>query len=103
MKIRVLVVDDSTFFRKQLTKIIEADPDLEVAGTAINGKDARDYILDTSFLGEGTWKVEAFRDAADAAVEATHYVHETGNSVKAGTKLFYRMAPGGGFIVRFSK
>ena len=70
---------------------------------AINGKDARDYILDTSFLGEGTWKVEAFRDAADAAVEATHYVHETGNSVKAGTKLFYRMAPGGGFIVRFSK
>ena len=42
MKIRVLVVDDSTFFRKQLTKIIEADPDLEVAGTAINGKDGID-------------------------------------------------------------
>ena len=30
MKIRVLVVDDSTFFRKQLTKIIEADPDTTV-------------------------------------------------------------------------
>ena len=42
MKIRVLVVDDSTFFRKQLTKIIEADPDLEVAGTAVNGKDGID-------------------------------------------------------------
>ena len=70
---------------------------------AINNKDARTYVLDTSFLGEGTWKVEAFRDAEDAATAPQHYVHETGNAVRAGEKLVYRMAPGGGFVVRFSK
>ena len=70
---------------------------------AINGKDARNYVLDTSFLGEGVWKTEVFRDAADADAEPTHYVHEQGNTVRAGTKLFYRLAQGGGFIVRFSK
>ena len=70
---------------------------------AITNKDGRDFVLDTSFLGTGEWKVEAFRDAADADRNPTKYVHEQGNAVKAGTKLFYRMAPGGGFVVRFSK
>lgn len=40
MAIRVLVVDDSSFFRRRLTEIIAADPDLVVAGTANNGKEA---------------------------------------------------------------
>ena len=70
---------------------------------AITDAKPRDFVLDTSFLGDGTWKVEAFRDAADADVRPTHYVHETGATIKAGTKLFYRMAPGGGFVVKFSK
>lgn len=37
-KIRVLVVDDSVVIRKLLTDILGADPDIELAGTAPNGK-----------------------------------------------------------------
>ena len=63
---------------------------------------ARDFTLDTAFLGEGTWKAEIFRDGADADKNGASYVHET-TSVKAGRKLDFRMAAGGGFVVRFSK
>jgi len=40
MSIKVLVVDDSSFFRRRLTEIIAADPELVVIGTANNGKEA---------------------------------------------------------------
>lgn len=70
---------------------------------AINSKDAREFVLDTSFLGTGTWTVETFRDADDAATVPTHYVHEKGGTIVAGSKLNLRMAPGGGFIIRFAK
>jgi two-component system chemotaxis response regulator CheB len=40
MSIKVLVVDDSSFFRRRLTEIIAADPELIVIGTANNGKEA---------------------------------------------------------------
>lgn len=40
MVLKVLIVDDSTFFRKRLTEIIENDKDLELVGEALNGKDA---------------------------------------------------------------
>lgn len=40
MSIRVLVVDDSAFMRKLISEIINAEPDMEVAATARNGKDA---------------------------------------------------------------
>ena len=39
-KIRVLIVDDSAFMRKVLTSIISADPQLEIAGEAREGRDA---------------------------------------------------------------
>src|SRR5262245_42091259 len=39
-KIRVLVVDDSAFMRKVLLSIISADPTLEVAGEARDGREA---------------------------------------------------------------
>lgn len=39
-KIRVLIVDDSAFMRKVLQSIIIADPQLEVAGEARDGRDA---------------------------------------------------------------
>ena len=70
---------------------------------AINSKDARDFTLDTSFLGEGVWTAETFRDAADADTVPTHFVHEKEKTVKAGDKLDFRMARGGGFIVKFTK
>lgn len=40
MPINVLVVDDSSFFRRRVSEIIEQDPDLHVIDTAVNGKDA---------------------------------------------------------------
>jgi two-component system chemotaxis response regulator CheB len=40
MSIRVLVVDDSSFFRRRLTEILAADTELLVVGTANNGKEA---------------------------------------------------------------
>lgn len=40
MAIKILVVDDSAFMRKMITEIINAQSDLEVVGTARNGRDA---------------------------------------------------------------
>lgn len=70
---------------------------------ALNDSKAREFVLDTSFLCSGAWKAEVFRDTSTSDIEPTEYVHETGITVNAGAKFTYRMAPGGGFIVRFSK
>ena len=43
-KIRVLVVDDSAFVRRALTKILEHDPRIEVIGTAWDGREAIEKI-----------------------------------------------------------
>ncbi|CAM3890458.1 protein-glutamate methylesterase/protein-glutamine glutaminase [Rheinheimera salexigens] len=40
MTIRVLVVDDSSFFRRRLTEILAIDPAIEVIDTAVNGREA---------------------------------------------------------------
>jgi len=40
MAIRVLIVDDSGFFRRRLTEILSSDPQIEVIDTAVDGKDA---------------------------------------------------------------
>ncbi len=45
MAIRVLIVDDSTFFRKRLTEIISGDPALEVCGEAKDGKEGVDMVI----------------------------------------------------------
>lgn len=42
MGIKVLVVDDSGFFRRRLSELINADPRLTVVGTAANGQEAID-------------------------------------------------------------
>jgi two-component system chemotaxis response regulator CheB len=39
-KIKVLVVDDSSLVRKIITDILEKEEDIEVVGTANNGKTA---------------------------------------------------------------
>ena len=68
----------------------------------LTNAEARDFTLETGFLGAGEWKAEIFRDAADADVQPTHYVHET-KTVAAGAKLAFRLAKGGGFVVRFTR
>jgi len=40
MPVRVLVVDDSSFFRRQIEKLLSSDPELEVIGSASNGQEA---------------------------------------------------------------
>lgn len=44
--IRVLVVDDSAFSRVTISRMIDADPDLEVVGTAVNGEEAIRLAVD---------------------------------------------------------
>lgn len=44
MPIKVLVVDDSSFFRRRLSEILTLDPDLEVIETASNGRDALEKV-----------------------------------------------------------
>lgn len=44
MTIRVLVVDDSSFFRRRVSEILGQDPLLEVVDTAANGKEAIDKV-----------------------------------------------------------
>jgi len=45
MTIRVLVVDDSGFFRRRLTEILNSDPQIEVVESAVDGKDAVSKVL----------------------------------------------------------
>ena len=43
-KIRVLIVDDAAFMVKAIKGILDADPDIEVVGTARNGEEALEQI-----------------------------------------------------------
>lgn len=45
MAVKVLVVDDSGFFRRRVSEILSADPNIQVVGTATNGKEAIDQAL----------------------------------------------------------
>lgn len=40
MAVRVLVVDDSSFFRRRVTEMLSSDPRIEVIGTAADGAEA---------------------------------------------------------------
>ncbi|MGN1394152.1 MAG: chemotaxis response regulator protein-glutamate methylesterase [Succinivibrionaceae bacterium] len=44
MVYKVLVVDDSTFFRKRLAEIIQQDSELELVGQASDGKESLDMV-----------------------------------------------------------
>lgn len=45
MAVKVLVVDDSSFFRRRVSEIINQDPALEVIDTAQNGREAVDKAI----------------------------------------------------------
>lgn len=45
MAVKVLIVDDSSFFRRRVSEIVSIDPMLQVVGTAVNGKEAVEKTL----------------------------------------------------------
>ncbi|MCW3150324.1 chemotaxis response regulator protein-glutamate methylesterase [Stutzerimonas stutzeri] len=45
MAVKVLVVDDSGFFRRRVSEILSSDPGIQVVGTATNGREAIDQVL----------------------------------------------------------
>lgn len=45
MAVKVLVVDDSGFFRRRVSEILSADPNIQIVGTATNGKEAIEQAL----------------------------------------------------------
>ena len=63
--------------------------------------DGRTCEFDTSFLGGGEWSMESFRDSLRQGDPPTSYLHET-TSVRAGDRLSFKMARGGGFVARFA-
>ena len=67
---------------------------------AINSWEPCETEIDTAFLGEGKWKIEFFKDGANADRDATDYV-KAFETVKAGEKIKVTLASGGGWIARF--
>jgi two-component system chemotaxis response regulator CheB len=45
MAVKVLVVDDSGFFRRRVSEILASDSTIQVVGTATNGRDAIDQAI----------------------------------------------------------
>ena len=45
MAVKVLVVDDSGFFRRRVSEILASDSTIQVIGTATNGRDAIDQAI----------------------------------------------------------
>lgn len=69
---------------------------------ALTNWDARDLVLDLSFLDEGNYKVELFKDGINADRAARDYKKEI-ISLPADRKLKIHMAPGGGFAAKIYK
>ena len=71
-----------------------------VAG--ITNAEGRYCTFDTSFLSDGSWTMEIFKDANDSDENGTSYSH-TRLGMRRGESMVVRMAPGGGFVARFTK
>ncbi|MDR2813190.1 MAG: glycoside hydrolase family 97 protein [Prevotellaceae bacterium] len=66
------------------------------------GWKARSVEVDLSFLGEGSFAAEIFRDGVNADRAARDYVKET-IDIPAAKKITVRMAPGGGYALKIFK
>ena len=69
---------------------------------SLTGWDARDMDIDLSFLGEGHWTMEIFRDGINADRAARDFSHEVAD-VPADRHVKIHMAPGGGWVARISR
>ncbi len=69
---------------------------------AINGWEPMNLMLDLSFLGEGSYRLDVFRDGANAHRAARDYRRETIIVNEPKTPLFH-LAPGGGWAARITR
>lgn len=69
---------------------------------AINNWDVRTFKLDLSFLGEGSFQAEIFKDGANADKVAQDYKREV-IAVPDNREIMVTMAPGGGFAMKIKK
>ncbi|NDV59240.1 glycoside hydrolase family 97 protein [Bacteroides sp. 519] len=64
--------------------------------------DARTLQLDLSFLGEGNWQAEVFKDGKNANRIASDYKKEM-ISIPANRQLTIEMKQGGGYVMKITK
>jgi alpha-glucosidase len=83
-----------------VTQRVAANGELWVG--AMTDWTAREVPLDLAFLGEGRWRVEAFADGPNADRYAADWRRDT-REVAAADPLTIRMAPGGGWVARFTR
>jgi alpha-glucosidase len=69
---------------------------------AMTNWNARDITIDLSFLSEGNFNAEIFKDGINADRDATDYKKEI-IPVSASQKLNIHLAPGGGLAIRITK
>lgn len=69
---------------------------------ALTNWDPREMELDLSFLGDGDYKLELFKDGINADRAACDYKKEV-LQVPANRKLKIKMAPGGGYAAKIYK
>jgi two-component system chemotaxis response regulator CheB len=89
MKIRVLVVDDSGFFRRRLSDLINTDPRLTVVGTAANGQEA---IEQTQLLKPDVITMDYEMPVMDGITALKHINRQSGTPVLMFSSLSYEGA-----------
>lgn len=68
----------------------------------INNWDIRNITIDLSFLSEGNYEADIFKDGLNANKNATDYKRET-TILSAKDKMIITMQSGGGFAIRLQK
>lgn len=99
-----VVWDDSKALNGEITKyvtIARKKDNIWYVGS-INNWDARELILDLSFLGEGVFQAEVFQDGINAGKVAQDYKREI-IDIPDDRKILFKMAPGGGYVMRIVK
>ena len=69
---------------------------------ALTNWEARDLEVDLSWLGEGAWKADIYRDGPNADRVAVDYARET-RAVSTRERLTIHLATGGGFVARITR
>jgi two-component system chemotaxis response regulator CheB len=103
-EIRVLVVDDSVLAREIITRILESDPQIKVAGVAVNGKDAVELasklkpdLITMDIKMPVMDGLEAIKKIM--ALNHTPIIVITGIDLKGGTKIVFEAVSAGALDV----